>query len=223
MPHVAVVLSGCGHLDGAEIRESVLSLLYLDQHGADVSIFAPNIPQKHVVNHAIGEPLPTSVRNVLEEAARIARGKIEPLSKANAGDFDALVIPGGFGVAKNLSNFAEKGANCEVNPEFKSLVQAFYSQKKPIVAICIAPAVLMVALKGVASPALTIGEDPSTAAAIETLGGTHKNCASDACVVDKENRIITTSAYMRDDRLSAIAKGIESAISELIVILRVTK
>jgi enhancing lycopene biosynthesis protein 2 len=216
---VAVILSGCGHLDGAEIREAVLSLLYLDKHGAEVSIFAPDVAQKHVINHAAGQEVAGS-RNVLEEAARIARGKIAPLATADANQFDALVIPGGFGVAKNLSNFVDKGADCEVNTEFKALAQAFYAQKKPIVAICIAPAVLMAALKGVASPTLTIGEDAGVAGAIAAMGGVHECCASEGCVVDETHRIITASAYMRNDRLSAIAQGIEQAIDAMVQLIK---
>lgn len=215
MTNVAVVLSGCGHLDGAEIREAVLTLLYLDQRGAEVQCFAPDMLQKHVVNHVTGEEA-VEQRNVLTEAARIARGKVKPLSEAKADDFDALVIPGGFGVAKNLSNLAFTGPKATVLPEFKTLIEAFLEQQKPIGAICIAPAVLTAAIGKAYKPLVTIGEDKGTAEAIHTMGGTHQSAPSDACVTDEKNRIVTCSAYMRDDRISAIAKGIERLVEKVL-------
>ncbi|MBN8531435.1 MAG: isoprenoid biosynthesis glyoxalase ElbB [Alphaproteobacteria bacterium] len=215
MTNVAVVLSGCGHLDGAEIRESVLTLLYLDQRGAEVQCFAPDVPQKHVVNHLTGEEA-VEQRNVLAEAARIARGNIKPLSEAKADDFDALIIPGGFGVAKNLSDLAFTGPKATVLPEFKALIEAFLEQKKPIGAICIAPAVLTAAVGQICKPLVTIGEDKATADAIQALGGTHQSAPSDACVSDEKNRIVTCSAYMRNDRLASIAKGIERVVEKVL-------
>lgn len=214
MTRVAVVLSGCGHLDGTEIREAVLSLLYLDQAGADVSIFAPDVPLKEV-NHYTGQPTGAE-RNVLAEAARIARGDIKPLSKAKAQDFDALVIPGGFGAAKNLSNFAEKGTDASVLPDFKELVEGFLQAKKPIGAICISPAVLVAAIGKTCQPKVTIGENADVAQAINALGGTHENCATNGIVTDERNRIVTTSAYMRDDKLSQVAQGISKLVDAVL-------
>lgn len=215
MIKVAVVLSGCGHLDGAEIRESILSLLYLDQQGAQVQMFAPDMTQHHVINHLTGEPAQES-RHVLVEAARLARGNVRPLSQANAQAFDALVMPGGYGVAKNLSDFAFKGAEATVMPELSALIVEFHAQQKPIAAICIAPAVLVAALGKNAAPVVTIGEDAGTAAAIEAHGGKHRNCATVDCVVDDKNLLITCPAYMRDDRIADIAQGIEKTIAELV-------
>ena len=212
MTTVAVILSGCGYLDGAEIREAVLSLLYLDQGGADVQCFAPDINQMHVVNHLTGEPAVNTQRNVLEEAARIARGNVKPLSQLDASQFNALVIPGGYGVAKNLSSLATEGADCHVLPECAQAILSFMEQKKPIGAICIAPAVLAAAVKGTYSPTLTIGEDEGTAAAITAFGCTHQNCETDAMVYDPETRIASCSAYMREDSLARVAKGIEQTI-----------
>lgn len=211
MTRIAVVLSGCGHLDGAEIRESVLSLLYLDQAGADVTVFAPSGSLKEV-NHLTGQETGNS-RDILQEAARIARGKISPLSEARAENFDGLVIPGGYGVAKNLSDLAFKGADASVNPEFKSLIESFLTQKKPIGAICIAPAVLVAAVGKSHHPRVTIGEDSGTAGAIQAMGGSHENCPTSGIVIDEQNRIISTSAYMRDDALSNVAKGIEALVN----------
>lgn len=215
MTSIAVVLSGCGHRDGAEIRESVLTLLYLDQLGSRVEIFAPDVAQAAVVNHATGETEGES-RNVMVEAARIARGEVKPLSSLKAEAFDALVLPGGFGAAKNLSDFAQKGKDCSVLPDLQRAIRDFHAQKKPIGAICIAPALLTAALRGVCTPVVTIGEDAGTATAIEAMGGKHKQCLSRECVVDHENLLVTCSAYMRSDRLSSIAEGIEKTIHEVV-------
>lgn len=207
----AVILSGCGYLDGAEIRESVLSLLYLDQAGVTASIFAPDKSQHHVVDHVAKQQVPGG-RNMMVEAARIARSDITPLAKLNAAEFDLLVIPGGYGVAKNLSDFAFEGVKATVEAEFSAAIEAFYAAKKPIVAICIAPAVLAAVLKN-KGITLTIGEDAGTAAAIEAFGNTHKPCASDEVCIDEAHRIATCSAYMREDALTPIAKGIERAVA----------
>lgn len=207
----AVILSGCGYLDGAEIRESVLALLALDQQGVSAHIFAPDATQMHVVDHLKKAPVDGASRNVLEEAARIARSEVAPLAALDMAQFDLLVIPGGFGVAKNLSDFAVKGAEAAVLPEFENAVRAAFEQKKPIAAICIAPAVLALALKG-KGITLTIGEDANVAAAIAASGNIHQECASESCVIDDANSIVTCSAYMREDALSSIARGIDSCI-----------
>lgn len=213
MTKVAVVLSGCGHIDGAEIRESVITLLELDKAGAEVSIFAPDIEQRDVINHLTGEAV-NETRNVLVEAARIARGKIKPLSEAKAADFDALLLPGGFGAVKNLSDVAIKGADAEVLPEFKKLVVDFAKAKKPIGAICISPAVLTAALQGVLSPTVTIGDDAD--GLIKGLGGVHQPCATSESTVDDAHNIVSCSAYMRGDAaLKDVAAGIEKVVREV--------
>lgn len=214
MTKVAVILSGCGYLDGAEIRESVLSLLYLDQHGAQVDIFAPDTEQAGVMDH-LHQREADETRNVLVESARIARGQVRDLSELTPDAYDALVLPGGFGVAKNLSNFAQKGAECEVHPVFAQIVRGFFEQGKPIGAICIAPAVLAVCLRGKALR-LTIGEDEGVAAAIEACGHTHERASAREAVIDDANKIATCSAYMREDPLSEIAQGIENVIQAVI-------
>lgn len=211
MTKVAVILSGCGHMDGAEIRESVLSLLYLDEAGAKVSLFAPETMQKKVVNHASGEVMEEQ-RKVITEAARIARGDIVPLADLKPESFDALVIPGGFGVALNLSDFAEKGAKATVTPECSKAITAFLDAGKPIGAICIAPAVVAVAAKG-RGLTLTIGEDPAVAEAITALGHTHKNSPTHLAVTDERHKLATCSAYMRGDAsLADVAKGIRQVV-----------
>ena len=165
---VAVVLSGCGVYDGAEINEAVLTLLCLEQQGASYECFAPNIAQMHVINHLTGEPVEGETRNVLVEAARIARGNIRDITQARVAEFDALLVPGGFGAAKNLSNFAVAGAAMDVQPDFLALARAFHDSGKPIGLICIAP-VMSAAICGEGARC-TIGNDADTAAAITATG-----------------------------------------------------
>lgn len=214
MTRVAVVLAGCGYLDGAEIRESVLSLLYLDQLGASVQCFAPDIAQYHVIDHLEKTETPEP-RNVLAEAARIARSDVRALSGLDVRDFDALVLPGGYGVAKNLSSLAFKGADAEVLPEYARVIQAFYEAKKPIGAICIAPAVLSLALKhkGIS---LTIGNDAATAAVIVASGNIHVDADTDKAVIDTNHNIASCSAYMREDAIAAVADGIEKCLRAVV-------
>ncbi len=211
----AVILSGCGYLDGAEIRESVLTLLYLDQHNVEVQVFAPDIVQHDALNHLTQKPMAES-RNVLVEAARIARSKVKPLSELDAAAFDMLLIPGGFGAAKNLSDLAFKGAEAAVLPDFQRVALAFLDARKPIGAICIAPAVLAAAVKGRYNLTLTIGEDPGAAAAISAFGSHHVNCATESYVYDETHHVASCSAYMRDDSLAAIARGIEQVVTRVV-------
>lgn len=221
MTRAAVILSGCGFADGAEIRESVLALLALDKRGVSVDMFAPDIAQAEVRDCLSGDTLPET-RHVLKEAARIARGNIAALSACDATHYDLLVIPGGFGVAKNLSNFASKGPEASIEPEFKRVVTAFHEQKKPIAAICIAPAVLAVTLKQ-AGITLTIGDDVGCAAAIKASGNIHQNSPSNEAVVDKTHRVASCSAYMREDSLSAIAEGIEQCVGAVVEMAKQSK
>jgi enhancing lycopene biosynthesis protein 2 len=212
MTNVAVILSGCGFMDGAEIRESVITLLELSRAGVTTRIFAPDMDQHHTINHLTGDAT-KETRNVLVESARIARGEIEELGKLKASDFDALIIPGGFGVAKNLSDLAFQGPNATVLPEFRSIILDFLKQGKPIAAICISPAVLVAATKGHYAPKVTIGEDQDTANAIEAMGGSHEECPSERCIWDAKHQIASCSAYMRgDDNLAAIADGISACV-----------
>lgn len=214
MPTAAVILAGCGYLDGAEIREAVLTLLALDRQGVAVRIFAPDIPQTHVVNH-LTQAIEPGARNVLVEAARIARSQISPLSALDPAEFDLLVCPGGFGVAKNLSRLAFGEA--EVLSEFANVLRDFHSAGKPICAICIAPAVVVTALR---VGTVTIGEDPGTAAHIEAVGGTHVPRPVSGILVDRDNRIVTTPAYMYGDaRIADVADGIESAVDATLELL----
>jgi enhancing lycopene biosynthesis protein 2 len=210
---IAVILSGCGVYDGAEIHESVITLLRLDQRGALVQCFAPNIAQLNVINHLTGEEMPES-RNVLVESARIARGNIKDIREANAEDFDALIVPGGFGAAKNLSNFAIEGAGCTVQPEVLALAEAFAEAGKPVGLICISPA-LAAKIYG-PGVTCTIGTDADTAAAMNKMGATHKDCAVSDIVEDNARKLVCTPAYMLAQSISEAASGINKLVDRVL-------
>ena len=210
---VAVILSGCGVYDGAEIHESVITLLRLDQRGAQVQCFAPNIAQLHVINHLTGEEMPES-RNVLVESARIARGNVKDLREARVEDFDALIIPGGFGSAKNLSNFAVEGAGCTVQPQVLELTEAFAEAGKPVGLICISPA-LAAKIYG-PGVTCTIGTDVDTAAAVSKMGGSHEDCAVTDIVEDTARKLVSTPAYMLAQNISEAASGINKLVDRVL-------
>jgi len=214
MKRVAVILSGCGVYDGAEINEAVLTLLALDRAGTAYQCFAPMISQLHVVNHLTGEVMPGEQRNVLIEAARIARGAIHNLQQLDVDAFDALILPGGFGVAKNLSNFATDGANCGVQADVLKVCRAFAAAGKPAAYLCIAPALL----PKIYGPDVqgTIGNDADTAAAFNAMGGQHVNCPVDDIVIDTTHKVISTPAYMLAQRISEAASGIDKAVAQLL-------
>ncbi len=206
----AVVLSGCGVFDGTEIHEAVVMLLTLSQEGAELCCTAPDIPQAAVVDHNKGEPSDER-RQVLTESARIARGAITPLSAIQASDFDALFFPGGFGAARNLTDFAAEGPDCAIDAQVARVVREFHAAGKPICAVCIAPAVLARAL-GDNNPVLTIGHDPGTAKALEAMGATHRERPASDCLVDPANKLVTAPAYMLDAPLHEVAAGISAAV-----------
>lgn len=217
---VGVILSGCGVYDGAEIHESVITLLALDRAGAEVTIMAPNKNQMHVINHQTGEVVETETRNIIVESARIARGPVSDVADASADDFNALVIPGGFGAAKNLCDFAVKGADCEIDPDVARLIREFHAAGKPVLAMCIAPAVVVKALTdGDVSPTVTIGTDEGTASGLTAMGGRHENRDVHGVTVDLANKLITTPAYMLGQNISEVADGIENSVSELMKML----
>ena len=212
---IAVVLSGNGVFDGSEIHESVITLLALDEAGAQVVCMAPNVNQMHVIDHTKGDPVAGESRNVLKESARIARGEITDIAEISAKDFDALIFPGGFGVAKNLCTFATEGINCSVNPDVERLVKEMYQAKRPLGFMCIAPA-MAAKILGEFSPKLTIGSDKGTAEAIESMGGLHVECTVDEIVVDEKNRIVTTPAYMLGPSIAHVAKGIRKCVNKVL-------
>lgn len=210
---VAVILSGCGVYDGSEIYEATLTLLALDTADAKYQCMAPDMAQHHVVNHASGEEMGEK-RNVLIEAARIARGNIIDLSKANPADYDALIIPGGFGAAKNLSNFAFKGTEMLVQKDVLAFSQAIHKAGKPVGLVCIAP-VLAPLIFGEGTEC-TIGNDAATAAAITTMGGVHQDCAVDDIVIDEKRKVVTTPAYMLANRISEANRGISKLVNAVL-------
>ncbi len=210
---VAVILSGCGVYDGAEIHESVITLLRLNQRGAQVQCFAPNIEQMHVINHLTGEEMPET-RNVLVESARIARGEVKDLAHADADEFDALIVPGGFGAAKNLSNFATQGAGCTVNAQLLELAEAFAEAGKPVGLICISPA-LAAKIYG-PGVTCTIGTDADTAKAIDKMGGTHEPCAVSEIVEDTARKLVSTPAYMSAQSIGEAAEGINKLVDRVL-------
>ncbi|NND66055.1 MAG: isoprenoid biosynthesis glyoxalase ElbB [Halioglobus sp.] len=216
MANVAVVLAGCGVYDGAEINEAVLTLLSLEQQGASYQCFAPDKEQMHVINHLTGEPAEGESRNVLVEAARIARGNIKPLTEANVAGYDALLVPGGFGAAKNLSNFAVAGADMDVDPDFLALGRAFHAAGKPIGLICIAP-VMSAAICGEGA-SCTIGNDAETAAAITAMGAQHLECPVSEARIDKDNKLVTTPAYMLAGKVSEAYSGISDCVREVLAL-----
>lgn len=215
MANVALILSGCGYLDGAEIHESVLCLLALQQKEHKVHCFAPDQEQRRVVDHRTQEEVQGEKRNCLTEAARIARGNISPLTDLNPSSFDALMIPGGFGAALNLSSFAIEGTACHVLDDFKRVVLAFHQEHKPIVATCIAPAVLAKIFEGIASITMTLGTDANTNENLRALGMLPETAKVNEVICDEKHRIYTTPAYMEPDDLPGMYKGICAAVDKL--------
>ena len=207
----AVVLSGCGVYDGAEIHEATMTMLAIKEGGADYQCFAPDIPQYHVINHLTGEEMSES-RNVLVESARIARGDIKPLTEYNANKFDALIFPGGFGAAKNLSTVAFDGADATVNPQVEEAIKSTLALHKPIGALCISPAVVAKVIQGVE---VTIGNDPDTAGAIEKMGSKHVVSTHGQVVHDHKYNVFTTPCYMLDATILDIKEDATLVVNEM--------
>lgn len=214
MARVGVVLSGCGVQDGSEIYESVLTLLALSKRGAEAVCLAPNVVQKHVVDHLSGKQSKEQ-RNVMAESARIARGVVEDLDDVEADDLDALILPGGYGAAKNLSTFAFDGPDCQVLPELERLVQDMHEAGKPIGAICIAPVVISKILEGKGIK-LTIGNDEETKGSIEEMDNEHVDCDVDEICVDEKHKIVSTPAYMLAESVAEANEGIEKLVEQVL-------
>ncbi|MBW7906354.1 MAG: isoprenoid biosynthesis glyoxalase ElbB [Phycisphaerae bacterium] len=212
---VGVLLSGCGVKDGAEIQEAALTLLALDQRGAQAVCCAPDCDFE-VIDHVTGKPAGER-RNVLRESARISRGEIRDVAHVTPADLDALVMPGGFGAAKNLCGFATQGADCAVNPAVEKLVAGMLAARKPIGAICIAPALLArIAGKHGVAARLTIGNDAGTARTIEAMGARHEACPVREFVVDREHKIVSTPAYMLGRGPAEVFEGIRKLVDEVL-------
>jgi enhancing lycopene biosynthesis protein 2 len=213
---VGVVLSGCGVIDGSEIHEAVSILIALDKRGAKIICMAPNISQAEVVSHLTRQPA-AGPRNVLEESARIARGQIRDLATVKAEELDALVLPGGFGAAKNLSSFAKDGPAMTVNPEVTRLFNDMMKAKKPIGLACIAP-VIAAKLLGSAGlkPTVTIGSDKSTADAIRAMKATHQEVGPADICIDQANRLVTTPCYMNDVGPWVVFQGADKMVEQVL-------
>ncbi|MBI5211186.1 MAG: isoprenoid biosynthesis glyoxalase ElbB [Elusimicrobia bacterium] len=214
MAKIGVILSGCGVKDGSEIHEATLLLLAIDKLGAQAVCFAPDKDQADVVDHASGKAV-REKRNVLVESARLARGEIRDLREARPESLDAVILPGGFGAAKNLSSFAEEGAECQVDPEVARLLRGMRQAGKPIGAACIAP-VILARLFGGEKPVVTIGSDPGTAKAVEAMGAVHEVAGATGVAVDKGKKLATTPCYMLATRIGQVAEGMEALVKAVL-------
>ncbi len=194
--------------DGAEIHEATLSMYAIKKQGASYDVFAPDMEQHHVINHLTGEEMDEK-RNVLVEASRIARGNIKPLDAFDPKDYDALLFPGGFGAAKNLSTFAFDGPDCKVQPDVEKAIRSMHKEGKPIAALCISPVLVAKVLGEVK---MTIGQDEGTADAIGKMGATHENTDHGQVVVDEANKVFTTPCYMLDADIAQIGEGAENVV-----------
>lgn len=213
---IAVILSGCGVYDGAEIQEATLTMYAIVKAGSEYQVFAPNVLQHHVINHITGKEM-NEKRNVLVESARIARGNVKPLNELNMKDFDAVIFPGGFGVAKNLSDFAFKGENLTINKEVEAVIKQSIEMQKPIGALCIAPVLLAKIVKNVK---LTLGDENDPAAqAVKKLGVKHVATKHGDVVVDEKYKIVTTPCYMLDANIAQIGEGAENAVKTIIAMI----
>jgi len=217
MKKIGVVLSGCGVRDGSEIHEAVFTLLAIDRQGAEAVCMAPNADfpvTDHLAMQESGEK-----RNALVESARIARGNIRDIAEVKAGELDAIVFPGGFGAAKNLCDFAMKGAAAAVHPQVSRLLKEMAAAGKPIGAICIAPVLIAAVLGKEFAPTLTIGNDAGTASEIEKTGAKHQDCPVTEFVVDAKNKLVSTPAYMLANRISEAYEGIDKCVREVIKLI----
>ncbi len=216
MKKIAVILCGSGFKDGSEIRESVGVLWALSQTPVSVQCFAPDAPQADVVNCLTNQPVPGETRNMLVESARIARGQVLPLSQLDPKAYDAVILPGGFGAAKNLCTFATQGASGSVRDDLGRILVSMHEMGKPIGAVCIAPAVVALALKGKGLE-LSVGEPGEAASELEKLGHKHVATRPNEAHVDTRNRVVTTPAYMFDDApLHEIFTGIKKLVDEVV-------
>jgi enhancing lycopene biosynthesis protein 2 len=219
---VAVVLCGCGRADGSEITEAVSTLIHLSRAGLAFRCFAPSEPHAEVVNHLTGKATGES-RNMLVEAARIARGEITPLSELRESNFSAVVFPGGFGAAKNLCTFAKDGPDCTVHKDVARVLHEFHAKHKPIALICIAPVLAARVLgtrAGGPGCTVTIGSDAGTAQAISAMGATNAPRTVQEAHVDSANLIISTPAYMCDAKPHEVFDGIGALVDALRTMIR---
>ena len=215
MKKFAIVLSGCGVYDGAEIHEAVTAMLAICRKGHSYQIFAPDIPQYHVLNHITGEEM-SEKRNVMIESARIARGNIKDLKTFDPSEYDALLFAGGFGAAKNLSDFAFKGNEFVVIDQVSNVIRATHNAGKPIGAMCVSPVLIAYVIKGVE---LTLGGKCGASDAAEVHGAIHKVTTHGEVTIDRKNKVATTPCYMLDATIAQVAEGAENLVNELISLM----
>jgi enhancing lycopene biosynthesis protein 2 len=215
MKKFAVILAGSGVFDGAEIHEATLTLLAIKKLGADYEILAPDMLQHHVINHLTGKEMPEK-RNVLVESARIARRKIKPLNQFRADAFDAIILPGGFGVAKNLCSWASEGDNCKINPDVEKALKEMHKAGKPIGAMCIAPIIIGKLFPGTN---VTTGDDNASAGFIQKMGSDYTKTTHGEVIIDKSRKIFTTPCYMLDADIVQIAEGTENIVKEMLKVM----
>ena len=209
----AIVLSGCGVYDGSEIGEAMMTMLALDEAGCRYEVFAPDKPHVHVVDHLKGEPTSEN-RNVLTESARIARGKVRPLTEYKAENYNGLIFPGGFGAAKNLCTFAFDGAGMTVDAEVERVVNETRKAGKPLAAMCIAPVILGKLIAGVQ---VTVGHDEATNEALRQMGAEPKNVFGPEVVHDAKNNVFTTPCYMLPDAtIATVAACCRNLVGEML-------
>ncbi len=219
MPKIGVILSGCGAQDGAEIHESVITLLALDRAGADVTIMAPDMNQFHVINHLNGEEMDTS-RNILIESARIARGNIMDVATKTSDDFDALIFPGGTGMAKNIFDYAMTGPDCTVIRDVQRLVMEIIEAGKPLGAICIAPVMVAKILQKMGrTGTVTGGCNDQITSDIQSMGVNTVSASAGEIVVDEANNIVTTPAYVEAKSIKEAAEGIEKLVTKVLELI----
>jgi enhancing lycopene biosynthesis protein 2 len=216
MKKIAVILAGCGRMDGSEIHESVLTLLSIQQAGAKYQCFSLDLEQYHVINHLTNQNV-TESRNMLIESARIARGDVINLANIDVNEFDGLIIPGGNGIAANLFSLLQDSENYTVNELVAQTARQFTQANKPVGFICIAPVMIPAIYDFPVN--MTIGNDKATADLVEQRGAIHHSCNTTEVYVDEEHKIVTTPAYMMANSIVEAYSGINKLCFALIQLM----
>ncbi|MFG0250865.1 MAG: isoprenoid biosynthesis glyoxalase ElbB [Phycisphaeraceae bacterium JB051] len=220
MAKFAIVLAGCGVFDGSEIYEATATMYAIDSRKHEYTCFSIDKPMMHVVNHAVGQPADGESRNVLTESARLARGQISNLTQYNPSDFDALIFPGGFGVAKNLCTYAVDGAGCDIDPVVQKAILDTHAAGKVLGSLCISPALIARAFKDAdVTPKLTAGNDGDLEAALPLMGGMHEACDVDKACVDSENRIVSSPAFLSATCISEVFASADAMIDAVLKLI----
>jgi enhancing lycopene biosynthesis protein 2 len=222
MKKVAVLLAGSGVCDGSEIHEAVFSLLAIEEANATYQCFAPDKSQFHVVDHTTGEPT-GETRNVLVESARIARGDVKPVTELSPDDYDALLIPGGFGAAKNLNQWAIKGPEGQLDADVRRVIRAFHAAGKPLCGLCMGPTVLAQALGSDPSVELTVGTTKEASpydiaginGGLQSVGARPVEKTVREVAVDEQHKVVTAPCYMMEASISEVRNNVKQAVDAL--------